>query len=265
MNIRKDKDKSELINKTMEFENTPSSERKLVYFIEKSNYNNLQYHDEGKELLTNPEVLIVPLNESDNFLDNYSIIEEAYPYDGMLITISPYDNTKYSEITNANDNFCMEKFMNIITLCHIVGAKNINIDQIHTDITNTDTNNNGEANYNVVKASIDKKSTFLNEKINKILLNTTFSGGKCDYEEAQRFLRKKRLASDPVLSSLVEMRSASNNEIRNFSQVISLSNNNEGANSVLAKINFPAGGANFSRTSKRISTQKYYLELSIEF
>lgn len=249
----------------MKLENKPSNERKLVYFIESSNYNNLQYHDKGKELLTNPEVLIIPLSESDNFLNNYSIAEDSYPYDGMIITLSPYDNTKYSEITNANENFCLEKFMNIITLCHLVGAKNVHIDQIHTDTENEEKSNEGEARYKIVEASVGQKSTFLNESINKMLLKTNFSGAECDYEGAMRFLRKKRLAGDPFLSNLVEMRNASTNKIESLTQEISLSSNSNRTNSILAKVSFPLGNGSFGHTSKKVSSQKYYLEITINF
>ena len=34
------------------------NERKIVYFIDDIAYNNLGYEEEGKELLTNPEVLL---------------------------------------------------------------------------------------------------------------------------------------------------------------------------------------------------------------
>ena len=143
----------------MNLENKPSNERKLIYFIENSNYNNLQYHDQGKELLTNPEILVIPLNETDVFLDNYSIIEDPYPYDGMVATLSPYDNTKYSEITNANENFCLEKFMNIITLCHLIGARNVYIDQTDKNIDSKESNNDGGGNYKVREAKMKHKST----------------------------------------------------------------------------------------------------------
>lgn len=249
----------------MNLENKPSNERKLIYFIENSNYNNLQYHDQGKELLTNPEILVIPLNETDVFLDNYSIIEDPYPYDGMVATLSPYDNTKYSEITNANENFCLEKFMNIITLCHLIGARNVYIDQTDKNIDSKESNNDGGGNYKVIEAKINHKSTYLNEKIDKMLLKTSFSGGECDYDGAMKFLRKKRLASDSILSNLVEMRNASNNKINSFTHEVSLSNNSDRTNSILASISLPMGGGKFKHSSKKISEKKYYLEITIKF
>ena len=37
------------------------NERKIVYFIDDIDYDNLGYTEDGKELLTNPEVLLVTL------------------------------------------------------------------------------------------------------------------------------------------------------------------------------------------------------------
>ena len=101
------------------------NERKIVYFIDDIDYNNLGYKEEGKELLTNPEVLLVPLKRTEEFLDNYTIIEDIQPYNGMMLTISPYDRTKYSEVVKANENFAVEKLGNILRICHLIGAKSV--------------------------------------------------------------------------------------------------------------------------------------------
>ena len=241
------------------------NERKIVYFIDDVAYNNLGYKEEGKELLTNSEVLLVPMKKSEEFLDNYTIMENIQPYNGMTLTISPYDRTKYSEVLKANENFAVEKFANILRICHLIGAKSVKIDKVFTAKQTAEQTNQFEGRVNVVSGSLEDKKTYLNEMISKLQYDATYSGGECDYERAKSYLRKARLSGDRFLEELIEMASASNNKLETITQVISLTTNMESTNELLAKIQFPVGGASFKTTSKRASEEKYLLEIKIEF
>ena len=241
------------------------NERKVVYFIDDIDYNNLGYKEEGKELLTNPELLLVPLKRTEEFLDNYTIIEDIQPYNGMMLTISPYDRTKYSEVVKANENFAVEKLANILRICHLIGAKSVKTEKVFAAKHSTEGSAHLGGNIKAFSGSSDAKSTYLNEMVSKLKYDATYSGGQCDYEAAKRYLRKSRLSGDRFLEELVEMANASNNKLQRISQEISLSSNMESTNELLLKISFPVAGGKFQLNKKTASEEKYYLTIEIEF
>ena len=241
------------------------NERKIVYFIDDIAYNNLGYKEEGKELLTNPEVLLVPMKKSEEFLDNYIIMENIQPYNGMTLTISPYDRTKYSEVVEANENFAVEKFANILRICNLIGAKNVKTEKVFVAKQTEEQNMQGSVGIKAFSGSLESKSTYLNEKVNRLLYEATYSGGKCDYEAAKSYLRRVRLAGDRFLENLVEMANNPNNRVQVITQEVSLSSNMESTNELLAKISFPTVGGKFQTNTKRVSEEKYNLKIHIEF
>ena len=144
------------------------NERRVVRFVKDEDYNNLEYKEAGKELLTNSEVLLVPMKKTEEFLDEYTIVDGIEPYDGMTLIVSPYDRAKYSEVEKANENFAIDRFANILRLCHILGAKDVKIDRIFTSNSSQNDKIKAEAKYKVVKASVENESTYLNEMVNKL-------------------------------------------------------------------------------------------------
>lgn len=241
------------------------NERRIVRFVKDEDYNNLEYKEAGKELLTNSEVLLVPMKRTEEFLDEYTIVDGIEPYDGMTLIVSPYDRAKYSEVEKANENFAIDRFANILRLCHILGAKDVKIGRIFTLKNSQKDEIKAEAKYKVVKASVENESTYLNEMVNKLLYKVVWSGGESDYEAAKKYLRKVRMGGDRFLEELVEMRNISNNKLESVKQEISLSNNMESTNELLAKISFPMGNGKFERNTKKISEEKYYSEIQIKF
>lgn len=241
------------------------NERRVVRFVKDEDYNNLEYKEAGKELLTNSEVLLVPMKKKEEFLHEYTIVDDIQPYDGMTLIVSPYDCAKYSEVEKANENFAMDKLDNILELCQILGAKDVKIDRIFTLNNSQKDEIKVEAEYKVAEASVENKTTHLNEMVNKLLYEVAWSGGESDYEAARACLRKNRMGGDRFLEKLVEMRNISNNKMKNIKKVVSLSNNMESTNELLAKISFPMGNGKFERNTKKISEEKYYLEIQIKF
>jgi len=243
------------------------NERKIVYFIDDIDYDNLGYTEDGKELLTNPEVLLVPLKRTEEFLDNYTIIEDIQPYNGMTLTISPYDRTKYSEVVKANENFAVEKYADILRICHLIGAKDVKIEKVFTKRAATDKTIKGEVESGVyaVSGSLEDRSTYINQQISKLQYNTKFTGDICDYEGAIKYLRKKRLSGDRILEDLVEMSNAQTNKLQKFEAEVSLTSNMESTRELLAKIKFPVAGGSFKESVKKVSEEKYYLKIEIEF
>ena len=170
------------------------NERKIVYFIDDIAYNNLGYKEEGKELLTNPEVLLVPMKKSEEFLDNYIIMENIQPYNGMTLTISPYDRTKYSEVVEANENFAVEKFANILRICNLIGAKNVKTEKVFVAKQTEEQNMQGSVGIKAFSGSLESKSTYLNEKVNRLLYEATYSGVDDSAKEA---LKKMIISNQP--------------------------------------------------------------------
>ncbi len=248
-------------------QNYRPDERKVVFFTKDVQYENLQYYEEGKELLSNEEVLIVPLRDSETFLDNFEIMGGVSPYNGMLLVMSPYNTTKYSEVANSNASFALEKLTNILRLCQLLGAKKVNIKDIYDEKEVSQIKTDTGVTAKKVGGGLSTDSYSENQMKKYIGYEASYLGGMVYYEQAKTFLRKSRMGGDPFLSNLVEMRDPDfgDNNLQSITKKIELSSFSKKTFELLASLKLPMAGGSFKLNTEKISEKKYMLEIQIDF
>lgn len=248
--------------------NNPNK-RRIVYFVNDEEYENLQYTDDGIELLKKNEVMLVPTNKVQTFLNNYEVVDGMIPQNGTMLVMSPQNPDAYSKIESSNENFAIEKMNNILLLCYRLGAKRVEILNILEEIEKKEreTSTNVKAKGNLYGGGVDTKSTQQKDLKKEIGFTDEHSGGEADYNGAMDLLKEKRLGGDTFLKNLVEMRNPkySNNQL--ISRVLRLELNTDMKDTfdLAAKLKIPVGNGKFEYNEKTSSNKKYILEIKIDF
>lgn len=251
----------------MNLHTLPTHERQIVYFINDSEADNLHHYDEGKKLLLSKEIQIVPLSNSEEFLNHYAIIDGRHPTHQMMLIISPTDPRKYAEVEESTAHFALNKLTAIIRLCQLLGAKQLFIEDIYTEKEESTTKTDTTVAYTVTTSELSTERQKENELKKFIGYRANFTGGEANYLLAKAYLKKHYLNGDDFLSNLAEMFDPEfpSNPLTVITRKVKLSSISSNAFKLLANLKIPVGGGQFEINTKNISRKDYTLKINIEF
>lgn len=251
----------------MKIHNQPLYERQVVYFLDDIEVDNLPHYEEGRKLLLSKEIQIIPLSETEEFLDHFEIIDGKYPTNQTMLILSPNNPTKYAEVEDSTIHFALNKLTLILRLSQLLGAKQVTIEDIYSEKDESNLSTKTEASYGPGNGSIETNKLNESELDKYIGYVANFEGGSSDYNKAKLFIRKNHLGGDVFISNLVEMFDPEfpSNKLNNIKQKIKLTSKTSNTFNLLAGLKIPVGGGNFELNKKNISQKNYILEISIEF
>lgn len=241
-----------------------SFERKVILFADSNTLYQLQNDNASKKILVNPELRVVNMDNSVDFLSNFRILGGILPSNNMMLVLSPFDDNTYIEISEAKNLITLDKLGNTMQLCQYLGASVIEILSIRIQDKKTDKSISFEGTSGTISGELNSKKTDISSLKNKIMLKTRFKGGEPDYETAKLFLKEKRLLGDVFLSKLLEMRNnniVKNNQLQSITQEVCMTENLQNTFDLVSKINFPAGY--FNTDYKSITEEKTEISLTI--
>lgn len=204
--------------------------------VEKDNIerNNIDTLHSGYEILT--------IDEFKSYSDALSIVDIQRPFDGMLLTLSPYDNEKYIEIDKAREKLALEKVNHMINYFQLLGAKDISITNVKVIDSKEVDKAKVSGGHSAISMENDFSRSLQKELSNKLLTSVKGLPGKCEHEKAVKYLKKYNLSSDTELSNFLDFR---NPEIMNrggiFNRVITYSESVNSSISIASKVTWPVG------------------------
>ena len=240
-------------------------ERRVILFSDEKTLYQLQNDKSNRRFLTNPEIRVISINDSNSFLNQFKILGGVLPQNKMMLVLSPFDDATYIEMSEAKNKITLDKLGSTLRLCQLLGAKHIEI--LNVKIHDKETNQSISANVQdaPVSGNLNSKVNELHDLKNQIKLTTDFDGGDPNYEGAKYFLQQKRLEGDIFLSNLLEMRNqelVSSNPLQNITQEISMTENLQKTFDMVAEINFPVGY--FDSNYKSVTKEKTEILLTIK-
>ena len=196
-----------------------------------------------------------------------NIIDADLLRPGTVLLQSPYDRNAYVDLSQATDQFAIEKLRHFSRLCQYLGARDVTVEQVEVskDSSSEVYELNGKAPVGNLDVKIENKAS--SSLARKFSINTSFRGGKSNTESAEKYLRDKQLWGDVVMRSLVEQCSDEDNQILEQKVTISLSSESKRSLGVVARLNLPVKGLGLT-TSYLASTQsseEYLLTLTVKF
>lgn len=242
-----------------------SFERKVILFADGNTVYRLQNDATNRIFLNNPELKVVVLSDSNDFVESFRILGGVLPSNNMMLVLSPFDDSTYIEISEAKNLIALDKLGNTIQLCQHLGASIIEILSIRIQDKKTNESIIFDGASGTISGELEARKTDINSLKNKITLKTKFEGGKPDYDNAKLFLTNKRLLGDIFLSRLLEMRNHNiikNNPLESITQEVCMIESLQSTFDLVGRVNFPTGY--FSADYKSITEEKTEISLTIK-
>jgi len=246
--------------------------RRVMLVLDESTINECLYdlEPEAKGFLFDPQshVLQYPLtvDEPDSqALQN--IIDADLLRPGAVLLQSPYDRNAYVDLSQATDQFAIEKLRHFSRLCQYLGARDVTVEQVEVSKDSSSEVYELHGKAPVAKLDVKVENKVGNSLARKFSINASFRGGKPNTEAAEKYLRGKQLWGDVVMRSLVEQCADEDNQILEQKVVISLSSESKRSLGVVAKLNLPAKGLGLTTSylASAHSIEEYLLTLAVKF
>jgi hypothetical protein len=246
----------------MSLNKVPPKKRKAILVISEHELTRLEYTPDGSDLLLNDQVhLLVPSDESDDSLESKldvgGLLEE-----GNLLIQNPYDISDYVVLNKASSTFALAKYLHFTTLCGILGASEVTVEQIEVKTSTGKQVFKGSLNSPHISGNINAENRVFEEIRNNIKLNSEFDGGEPNIDEAEAFLQKYQLLNDISMRSLIDQRKGKN-PIKRREVTLSLSEESEKNFQAISNIKVPVY-AKLQTQIEQVKKEKYTFMLTIK-
>jgi hypothetical protein len=197
--------------------------RRLVVVVDPIAYGRTEYAD-MRAMDARVDVVIVNAGEPGHDQISQSLLREGLLRPGNVLVQSPFDTSRYSEISVASERFALDKAMLFSKLCQRLGAREVRVKNVYRILDGKRreiTVGAGDGLIVGARADLDREdfSTFAAS----VHLVDAFTGGPPDIRAARKLLRECGLEQDPVMSSLVESRANPSNTHRSRRLYVDLS------------------------------------------
>jgi hypothetical protein len=239
----------------------PPNKRKAILVISLHELDRLEYTPGGSNLLLSEQVYLlvpsyVPSNDLEEKLDSSGLLEP-----GTLLIQNPYDTSDYVIFNKAYSTFALTKYLHFTTLCGLLGAREVTVEQIEVKTSGGKQIFKGAVDSPYADGSIDAVNKTFEEIRNKIKLQSKFGGGEPNLEEAEAHLRQYQLLNDISMKSLIDQRRGKN-PVQSRELTLSLSEESKRNLQVVADIKIPVY-ANLQAQVEKITREMYEFTLMI--
>jgi hypothetical protein len=248
----------------MALDKVPPNRRKAILVISLHELDRLEYTPGGNNLLLSEQIyLLVPSygttndNDLEEKLDSSGLLEP-----GTLLIQNPYNTSDYVILNKASPTFALTKYLHFTTLCGLLGAREVTVEQIEVQTSTGKQIFKGSIESPYVDKRIDAVNKTFEEIRNKIKLQSKFSGGEPNLEEAKAHLRQYQLLNDISMKSLIDQRTGKN-PIQSREITLSLSEESKRNLQVVADIKIPVY-ANLQAQVEKIIRELYEFTLIIK-
>lgn len=165
--------------------------RRVMLVLDENTINECLYdlEPEAKGFLFDPQshILQYPLtvDEPDSqALQN--IIDADLLRPGAVLLQSPYDRNAYVDLSQATDQFAIEKLRHFSRLCQYLGARDVTVEQVEVSKDSSSQVYELHGKAPVAKLDVKVENKVGNSLARKFSINASFRGGKPNTEAAEK-------------------------------------------------------------------------------
>jgi hypothetical protein len=242
--------------------------RRLVLICDKNSYYQLENDEKQRSLITNPEIEIVTLDQLDDFNAKYEILGGTRLTNNMMLVLSPFDDLKYVEISEARSLIPLEKYQVILLLSQYLGARSVTVRSAYIKNKKEAFTLEFSGKKEVVKGTAKAENQSMRSLLNNLAIESNFEGGEIKYDQAKKLLKEKNLVGDLFLSSLLEMRNpeiSNDNSLIDLTHKVSLSESLQRTFEFVSKISIPTSYFQIDYKSIVEQHSEISLEINVSF
>ena len=241
-------------------------ERRLVMVINETDID--KCIAEGKaQFLIDDQTYVMPypvqVSENDPPVKK-ALARMARP--GDILSQSPYNNDRYFDISNETVELAVDKYLVFSTICGILGARSVSIEQINYNNREEKAEWKAGAGYKQIGGSINGGKEKIEALRGGIKIDNVFPGGKPNINRAKEVLEINGLTMDQQFLSLIDARSYDENRIQKRKFELSLYNSFNSNLKIFAQLQIPQfikGSMNYSKDVKE--TEEISVKILVEF
>lgn len=222
----------------MNFDAISPRKRKAILVLSAEELTRLEYTPQANELLLNEQVYLLNLTDELEGSLAYKLESSALLEPGSLLIQSPYDTSDYAAIDKASSTFALAKYFHFTTLCGLLGAREVTVEQIEVKTSKGKHLFRGSVDSLYAKGNLEAQSKTFEEMRRNLKIKSKFDGGKPDLEAAESHLKQYQLLSDISMKSLIDQRKGSN-PIKSWELTLSLSEESRKTLKVISDLQVP--------------------------
>lgn len=194
----------------MDFNYLPQEpeKRRVVMVLPNYELERLRYESGGSELLLNRQVSLLDasVTESSPLVENLRSSGLLNP--GSILIQSPYNSSNYADAVDASYIFAKEKCSHFATLCGLIAARKVFVEQMEIQTTEGRTKFSGNLDTAYGGGEIEGESLAWERMRKTIRLNRTYKEAQPNLDAARTYLRKHQWLTDAHMNDLLELREA---------------------------------------------------------
>ena len=242
-------------------------ERQVLVLLDQADIQSFAYEDGASKLIedTNCAVIPVPYPEDDPIIND---MKKRHMFrKGVVLVQSPFDCSKYEDVSVARDVFPLDKQMFFSNICGWLGAKTVSVVQVEKHTTRRDRETKTEVKVaKVTNGRVDTKDVEINKLTQSITLNDVYTGAEPNIQEALTQATKTGLIHDPTVYALIKAREISGNTLMVRELELSLSSELERIIDLVFNLDVPSYvEVDFNYKSIVQTRSEYVLKLRVEF
>lgn len=246
----------------MNIDTVPPLKRKAILVLSPEDLTRLEYAPQGNKLFLNEQLCILELtNKLDGSLAR-RIESSGLLETGILLIQSPYDTSDYVPLDRAPSIFALTKYLHFTTLCGLLGAREVLVEQIEVKTLKGKQLFKGSLDSLYLTGNLKGESKLFEEIRNNIGIKSKFDGGQPNLEEAEAHLYKYHMLNDISMKSLIEQRKG-RNPIKSRELTLSLSEESRKTLRVISDIRIPTH-ADLQAQLEQIRKEVYEFTLTIK-
>ncbi|MDJ1180490.1 hypothetical protein PJF56_16635 [Roseofilum sp. BLCC_M91] len=181
--------------------------RRSIMILMPDSLEQLKSQPGGSELILNPQVCLLDFtnHQSSDLLHK---LKNSGLFNANAVLIqSPYNPSDYAELTDSRYKFAEAKCIHFATLCGLLGARKLNIEQMELKTTDGSIKLEGNLDMKIsAKVGTEAEQRSWNLMRQKINIQQEYAKAKPVLDQAQAYLQKHQWLSDPHMNSLIALR-----------------------------------------------------------
>lgn len=208
----------------MNFNFLPIEEkRRTIMLLPSNDLNELESESDFIKDCEDKQVHLLNTSTTNSHVIIQTIKKSGFFNPRSLLIQSPYNPSDYAPLLDAPYTFAQAKCFHFSTLCGLLGAQKVVVEQMEVQTTEGNNKFSGSLNTPYGKGGIEWESRAWERMRKDIKLEQEFEGGEPDLDAAKDYLNEYQLLNDTSMTNLVTQRSYPGIRTKSFKFSLSVS------------------------------------------